>query len=173
MILGIYLSRKEVVERLFADWNEYNNTVKVRFMQNYNVDILRLNEEIELIMDNRISDKKGLVEYAAYIAAADKELNVIRKRITNSLARHETAYTALDEILENYEGFVKYKRGDTRCKESYDICIAAFDQLSRYDIKKLYDYRDKAQDVIKHIDNYKKHVYVNKKIVKRIQSKIK
>ncbi len=80
MIMGIYLDREEVVRRLFADWNEYNSTIKVRFMKYYNIDILRLNEEIELIADNEISDKKELTEYAAYISAVDKELNIIRKK---------------------------------------------------------------------------------------------
>lgn len=60
-----------------------------------------------------------------------------------------------------------------RYKEAYDACVAAFGELSRYNIKRLYDYREKAQKVITQIDDYKKHVYVNKKIVKRIQSRIK
>ena len=161
------------MRRLFADWNEYNSTIKVRFMKYYSIDILRLNEEIELIADNEISDKKELTEYAAYISAVDKELNIIRKKINKSLARHEAAYKALDELLDNYEGFVRYKSGDVRCKEAYDTCMAAYRELSRYDIKRLYEYKEKAQEVITQIDDYKKHVYVNKKIVKRIQSKIK
>ena len=53
-------------------------------MNHYNMDILRLNEEIELIADNEISDKKELAEYAAYISAADKELNIIRKKYTKN-----------------------------------------------------------------------------------------
>ena len=173
MIKGIYLDREEVVKRLFADWNEYNSTIKVRFMKHYSIDIFRLNEEIELITDNDINDKKELAEYAAYISAADKELNIIRKKINISLERHEAAYKALDELLDNYEGFVRYKSGDVRCKEAYDTCMVAYRELSRYDIKRLYEYREKAQEVITQIDYYKKHVYVNKKIVKRIQSKIK
>lgn len=173
MIMGILPSREEVVKRLFDDWNTYNNTVKVRFMKKYDLDILRLSEEVELLSDNHIQDKRELAEYAAYVSAADHELNIMRKRIRNTLKRHEDAYIALDCMLSNYEGLVRYKCGDMSCKNSYDSCIAAFRKLSKYDIQKLYDYREDAHKVIKQIEDYKKHIYVNKKIVKRIQAKIK
>ena len=172
MILGIYPDRNDVMNRLFADWNTYNNTVKVRFMKKYNLDILRISEEIELISDNKICNKRGLAEYSAYISAADKELNIIRKRIQSSLKRHEAAYAALDDVLDSYDGFVRYKNGDKTFKNSYDRCIDSFEKLSKYDIQRLYEYREKAQAVIKQIEDYKKHIYVNKKIVKRIQQKI-
>lgn len=173
MINGIYLDRQDVINRLFADWNKYNSTVKVRFMQKYDLDLLRLSEEVELLADNNIDSKHSLREYATYISAADRELNIIRKRIINSLARHKAAYDAYDVIVANYIGYMQYKKGDYSRKKEYDLCIRAFEDLQIYDIGKLMKYSQDANRVLAQIDEYKKHIYVNKKIVNRIQDKIR
>lgn len=171
MIDGIYPDRKEVINKMFEDWNKYNSTTKVRFMKKYDLDLLRLNEELELLVENKIGNIHALKEYAAYISAADRELNIIRKRITNSMKRHQDAYEALDTIVLHYKGFALYKEGDMKFKADYEICMDAFKSLSQYDIEKLINYREHANRVLKQIDDYKKHIYVNKKIVNRIREK--
>jgi hypothetical protein len=171
MILGIYLNREDVKNRMFEDWNKYNNGKK-NTVKKCGIDIAKFMEEKEMIIENGITGQRDINELGAYLSATDRELNILRKHIYKSLQDKDEAYAALDEMIKNHFDFRNYQlTGDDKYKGGYDKCITAYHKLEKYDIYRLYKYREDANNLIAKINDYKKHVYVNKKILERIKDK--
>jgi len=174
MINGIFLDKNKVKEELFREWNDYNQEYKVVLSYKYEIDYVRMLEERQLADKHRLSDRRDLKIYIAYINECDKQLNIMRKNINKILTVHDSNFQKLDEIIRLYKTYKDYKQTGNDCyKEGYERCLKLYGELKMagYDMYKMYLYREKAQGFIDNINAYKKHMYVQKKVALRIDNK--
>lgn len=174
MIGGVYMTREEVREKLFADFDAYTNRVKDTLAYKYDLKYAKLLEEYTLIRVKGLCDKKALDMYKSYLLAADKELNIMRKKIYKQLDRYAEDYKKLDELLDLFQYFRAYKAsGDERYLSRYNRCLTLYGELCSkgYDICELNRYRIQATNFIKKLNEFKKNVYVQRKIATRIENK--
>lgn len=174
MINGSYMTKEEVKEKLFADFNAYTNRVKNTLAYKYDMPYAKLLEEHTLIRVKGLNDKNALAMYKSYLASCDKELNIMRKNVYKILNRYEEDYKKLDEILDLFTYYREYKHtGNEKYKMQHDRCLMLYGELKEkgYDIYEMHLYRKKATAFIKNINEFKKHVYVQRKIAGRIEKK--
>lgn len=171
---GIKIDREEVRKKLFREFDAYEKSVKEKCFYKYDIAYAKALEEQTLMRIHGINDKQALDAYKAYLNAADKELNIMRKNLNRILARYSDSYKKLDELLALYPDYKEYRQSsDEKYKEHHDRAGQLYKNLADQgiDICEMYDYRQRTEAFIKKINNYKKHIYVQKKVAARIENK--
>jgi hypothetical protein len=176
MIRGEYKSfnREDVINMLLSDMNRYYVCRQKLVTSIFSKHTLKEMEQIKLINDKGLFTREKLLDYKDYLNMADKELNILRKRINKGLDARLEAINDMKEILKLYKGFVLYKSGDTSYKNEYDKILSLYGSLADkgYQLVDLYMYNKKGNDMLRLINDYKKHIFVEKKICERIEKQI-
>ena len=167
------LSREAIKEKLFNDWYNYLSVIVIKPSNRISVSELQKLEELDLLQNNSINNKEDLIIYEEYLEQADKMLNVYRKRINSIIASKRKYLDAFDFINSHSGELNSYYNGDVNCKSVRDEAIDKIRTVidNGYDPVRLYYYLNDCSKAIDLIDNYKKHIYVEKKIINRIESK--
>ena len=167
------LDYKAVKEKMFSDWNNYINIIVVKSEKRFSLNELQRIEELDLLQKNSISSIEDLQIYKEYLNQADKFLNVYRKKLNSYLSSKQKYMDTFDFINQNSREIRAYLNGDSNSKEYYDKAISSIKDMIKNGYKpvELYNYLNECTNAIDMIDKYKKHIYVEQKIVKRIELK--
>lgn len=166
------LDYKAVKEKLFSDWKEYTSVIVVKSGKRLSVDELQKIEELDLLQKNKIQTKDDLLLYTEYLNQADKLLNIYRKKINSFLASKQKYIETFDYISKNSKQLIRYLNGDTTYKNVYEKAKNSLKELTDngYNAVELYRFIVNCNTAIDMIDKYKKHIYVERKIAKRVQN---
>lgn len=172
MIKGTYMTRDEVKNQLYADFNSYRQYGRLK------IKIFRVSKELAQIMEEReLAEEKNFKSfddvrnYLDYLERADKELNIVKKSVRDKLKDKESIFEEMNELFANYEGYKQFREnGDATYKESYDKVVKLYNSIKDkgYHLSQLYNYQNIGQTLLTHLDDYKKHIFVEKRICKRI-----
>lgn len=167
------LPREAIKEKLFDDWNKYLSVIVIKSSKRISVSELQKLEELDLLHKNAIKNKEDLIVYKEYLEQADKMLNVYKKRINSIIASKKKYLDAFDFINSHSVELNSYYNGDSSCKAVRDEAIDKIRTIidNGYEPVKLYNYLNDCSKAIDLIDNYKKHIFVEKKIINRIDNK--
>lgn len=170
MINGSYLTRDDIRHKLAEDYDVYvADKYKIRHVR-YSPEVAKFIEMAELIIDKQLMSEQAAECYMSYLEQADKELNIMRKKIQNQNKERQEVLVAVDEIKDLLVDYFKYKKGDYSKKEKYDRCVYLMNTHivdKGYNLVSLYKYKVTSELLINNINDYKKHLYVEKKICQR------
>ena len=170
MIEGTYMTKEEIQEKLMKEWNQYKpRGVKVVQIR-YSLEFARNLEEVQMITVHNIMTKEDAKTYLDYLERADKELNVIRKKVAESLHERQVVIEKVEELMSLMKYYARYKQGDNRFYGEYQHVKKLYEEIaaSGYHLAQLYRFKTTGELLIRNIDEYKKHLYVEKKICSRI-----
>ena len=173
MILGSkQLDRKKVLEKLYKDWNNYNSTNRVAVIlkrKKSNLSFAQYEEAVRLIFFNNLKSKDDVLEYANYLEAADKELNIIKKYVKNCMEYFEVYKDDMDNILSYIRSKSTFGHNENDVSKHEKAVISLRRLLDNgVSPSKLYMLYKRANDINEKIDDYKKKLFVDKRIVQRI-----
>jgi hypothetical protein len=173
MIVGTYMDREELMNRLFFDWNKYSvDKTRVR-VGRLSREMARFSETRQFVYDNELWSGDKVEEYRDYLNRADRELNILKKYVTRSLESKKDMLEKVSIIIECMDGYTRFtKMGMASDREDYENLIRAYGEISNagYSLTGLYRYKKSGELLIESIKDYKKHIYVEKKICDRIDS---
>jgi hypothetical protein len=176
MIDGTYMSRNELMERLFMDWNKYSvDKTRIR-VGRLSKDMARFSETRQFVNEKSLWTMQDIDEYRDYINRADRELNIIRKYVTRSLDAKKDMLENVNVIMECMEGYTRYTRqGDGSCRTEYNKVVAAFNGINAagYSLTGLYRFQKSGELLLDSIKEYKKHIFVEGKICDRLERNYK
>lgn len=165
------LDYKTVKEKLFSDWNNYLSFVVIKPGKRLSVDELQKIEELDLLRKNNISSNEDLQVYREYLNQADKMLNIYRKKISSKLSSKQK-YSDIFAYIDHHSREIRaYMNGDPSYNDIYDKAMTGIKEVMNngYNPVELYNFTKDCSKAIDMIDKYKKHIYVESKIVKRIE----
>lgn len=169
MIAGTFQqdNRQEYMHRLFTDMGDYYKYVAASG--------IRLFDVKSFISKNGLQDQKKLDQYMDYLQVAETELSNMKKRIHIS---YEARYIALDNLTELsklYPYYKSYKADNQKYKAEHDRAIEIYYDLKDhgYNLVSLYRFGKLADRCLNTIQDYKKHLYIEKQICQRMQQKLK
>lgn len=166
MINGTYqkLDADTVRKRLFS---EMDNLQKVRT----SAGMITVFDTAAFIKEKELTTYEQTTRYYDYLCAANKELCKIRNRINISYNARADAISMLSELIGLYNSYKCYKSGDLRFKNEYDRALFLFRELKEdgYNIEALYQFHLQAKKCLKTIDDYKKHIFIEKKICEKVK----
>ena len=177
MIDGTYrkISRDEVKQRLLSDMELYYQSYKKLETSGLSMDAIKRKEMSRLIIEHNLTSPDLLLDYITYLDAADKELNIVRKRINTSLEARADVIYDMHEICDLYPAYEKYLIGDRSKRLEHDRVIKLYNNIvSRgYNLVELDKFEQISRATISLINDYKKHLFVEKKICKNIEAEYK
>ena len=177
MIAGTYvqMDRNLVKQQLLIDWNEYLNIKGVVHKRIYSVSLAKKEEEFKLASAKHLHTVENINIYREYLDASDKELNIIKKYIKSGFDARSEAISMMKELLPLIKYYKRFKNGETAFKAEYRKVIEIYRQItaSGYSLSSLYLYNNKYAKMVCMIDEYKKHIYVEKQICNRLEKQIK
>ena len=174
-INGVYMDRNTVVRNLFNDWREYVATEGyLKLKKKTSLSIAQANEELNLALHKNLWTQEDVELYKAYLNNADKQLNIIRKRINSILEEHGEYIEKLRNVITLKKYYDRYQEGVDWFKEDADKFMSEYMDIkqSGYDMKRLYDLDRYGHRMIQIINDYKKHLFVERKICERLEKKI-
>lgn len=173
MIDGTYLNPATIKEKLFEGWNAY--LVERRKIV---ISSVRLSPEVAKEMENRkfraehnIKDKESLDLYVYQLESIDKQLNIMKKHVTKELTATQQYFGKMNEILGLMTDYQRYLRThDPALLNVFNKVNSLYTELKRnnLNLEKLYLFNQKGKKIIEDIDSYKRHIFVEKKICKRL-----
>ena len=172
MINGTYLSREEVRQKLSAEYDKYvleKNRLKI---YRYPPELAKAVETIGFITDKNILTHSDMDNYLAILDQMDKELNIMRKKIVNHIKKYQDSIAATGEIVLLLPAYFEYKKGDNTKKDKYERCCHLMKEHvidKGYSLSKLYGLKVTSEQLLENINEYKKYIYVQKKICDRTQ----
>jgi hypothetical protein len=172
MIAGTYISREELFERLFVDWNRYEKEKTELTVGRVSKELARYMEAKVFVEKNGIHSKEDVELYKDYLNRADRELNIIRKYVRKSVGERAEAINKMLEMLECFEGYNHYvKDRDESCVNVYKKMMENYRYISNqgYGLSELYTYKKSADRLLESIEDFKKHIFVEKKICERVE----
>ena len=172
MINGTFKAsdKKEILERMFKDWNYFLDTKRIDIVtrkNKRNLPFLKYEEAIRLILENKLKSIDDVTEYEDYLEKADKELNIIKKYIKCNMDYFKVYCEDMNIIMD----YIKHKKEINETYEiKHEMAILAFKRLTKRGVSpvKLYELNKRSENVNSYIDEFKKKLYVNKKIAQRI-----
>lgn len=170
MIEGTYVSREEVQSRLISEWNSYTvvnvKVAKVKF----SVEFAKHLEESRMISENGFTSSQDAARYLDYLIQADKELNIIRKKVQSSMAERKNVLDKMDELMSLMRYYVRHNKGDERFWAEHDRVDILYKEIAGagYHLGELYRYKATGEMLVDNINQYKKHIYVQTKVCERI-----
>ena len=177
MIDGTYrkISRDEVKQRLLSDMEVYYQSYKKLETSGLSMDAIKRKEMSRLIIEHNLTSPDLLLDYITYLDAADKELNIVRKRINTSLEARADVIYDMHEICALYPAYEKYLIGDRSKRLEHDRVINLYNNIvSRgYNLVELDKFEQISRATISLINDYKKHLFVEKKICRNIEAEYK
>jgi hypothetical protein len=171
MISGTYIPREELLERLFADWNRYDSEKNKLTVGRVSKELAMYMEAKSFIESKALHNKADLEMYEDYLNRADRELNIIRKYVRKSLDSRSEAIEKVNEMLRLMDGYNRYiKDRDESCFSDYKKMMENYRYITEkgYGLSELYAYKKSADRLLESIDNFKKHIFVEKKISERV-----
>ena len=175
MINGTYIKVvPEVLQKfIIDDLNKYIQSKKKSKEKkpHLNVAILIRKENLDFASQNDIYDIDTLNFYKVYLNAVDKQMNQMRKRIESEIESKQVDYEKIKEILRLKDSFYRYKRGDQQFKNDYDRILNIVKELQNngYELVQLYTFMQKSEKLLSAINEYKKHIFVERKICDRLE----
>ncbi len=173
MIMGKYvaLDAEKVKEQMLGDWQKYlmtKNMLKIRIV---NVDLVKKIEMDRLAVSKNLT-KDNIEIYKAYLNETDKRLNIMRKYINKTIEARRGAIEALDEIIKLISYYRRYKKGEYKFAAEYRRVMELYGKIenSGYSMDTLYKYRIQAEKMLAAINDYKRHIYVEKRITERLEA---
>lgn len=174
-INGVFMDRSDVINKLFTEWREYIATEDYqKLKKRTNLSIAQANEELNLALRRGLWSQEDVDKYKAYLNMADKQLNIIRKRINTVLEEHGEYIDKLRSVVTLKKYYDRYNEGIEFFKEDADKFMSEYLDIkqSGYNLKYLYNLDKYGNRMIQIINDYKKHLYVEKKICERIEKKL-
>lgn len=171
MINGTYLDRDAVKEKLMQDWKDYN-TEKVKLhIAKVKPEIARMVETRNFQMSNQLFTKDDIDTYRDYLNRSDKELNIMKKYVKRSLDARRDVLEELNTLVSLIPCVKLYNKGDVRFLKEYEQAVVLRQHIAEkgYNMTELYNYQKKGEQLIRSIDDFKKHIFVEKKICDRIE----
>lgn len=167
------LNYNAVKEKMFKEWKNYLSVIVIKPGNKLSIDELQNIEELNLLRNNNIESAEDMIVYKEYLNQADKMLNIYKKKINSNLAAKQKYSEIFDYIEQHSYEIRAYMNGNLQYQESYDKAKSGIKEIMNngYEPAELYKYIKDCNKAIDMIDNYKKHIYVESKIVKRIESK--
>ena len=175
MIAGTYLrrDRREVLNRMYRDWNVFLRTERIKVVGNRfrnNLKFAQREEAVRMILTHDFRGVQDADNYLQYLEAADRELNIIKKYVKS--------YMDLFSVYEDkLQGIVMYARSQrvtnpSVSRRTYQWKSAMRDYMDLVDAGVnpllLYRLNATAVKINKNVDAFKKKLYVDKQIVRRI-----
>lgn len=181
MIQGTYLSTEQIKEKLFDGWNTYMFE-RTRMVAGV-IKTIRVSPELAKEMENRnfqaqhnIHDLETLRFYQYQLEQMDKQLNIMKNHIRVSYETESENIDMMRELISLMEDFYRFqKTGSARYEAAYDKANEIYQKLSdrRIGVEELYLFDHKSRQILEEIDEYKKHIFVEKKICVRIEKNMK
>lgn len=180
MIQGTYLSTGQIKEKLFASWDAYV-VERTKVVAGF-VKTIRLSPELAKEMENRsfqvqhkIHDIETLKFYQYQLEQMDKQLNIMKKHIRMSYDMERENIELVSELISLIDDFYKYqKTGSARYEAAYDKANEIYRKLCdrRIGVEELFLFDQKSRQILQEIDEYKKHIFVEKKICGRLEKEL-
>lgn len=170
MINNTYLDRSAVKEKLMQDWNAYN-TEKVKLhIARIKPEVARIAETKNFQASRQLFTMEDIDIYMEYLNQADKELNIMKKYVHRSLDARRDALEELNALVNLIPYVKRYNDGDIRFSKEYEQSVLLRQQLADkgYNMEQLYKYQKTGTGLISSIEDFKKHIFVEKKICDRI-----
>lgn len=174
MINGTYLDRDAVKEKLMQDWNAYN-TEKVKLhIARIKPEVARMAETKNFQASRQLFTMEDIDTYRDYLNRADKELNIMKKYVQRSLDARRDALEELSTLVSLIPYVKRYNDGDKRFSKEYEQSVLLRRRLAQkgYNTAELYTYQKTGEQLIRNIVDFKKHIFVEKKICDRIEKVI-
>lgn len=108
-----------------------------------------------------------------YLNRADKEMNIIRKQVRESLDERRELLDQVEELMSLLKYRDRYQQGDKVFKTENDRVEELSNAIAAkgYHLEQLYRYKNIGEALLKNIDDYKKHLYVDGQICRRLLNK--
>lgn len=172
--MGIYVSRDAVKSRLTEEWDKYaNERVSVKIVR-MKPEMAKLAETWDFKNRKGLKNEKDVLFYKEYLNCADKELNILRKYVKQSMDARREAFERLNKILPLLKFYNRYINGEVQFKKEHDETLALYNYLHNkgYNLAELYKYQCVGEILLDRIDSYKRHIFVEKKICDRLEHMI-
>lgn len=172
MINGVFIDRKELVNKMMQEWVVYNNSKNRMKISGLSKKMAMYWENQKFVVEKNIMNNDELLAYKEYLDLADKELNIMRRYISRALDAKRDIFEKMDVIVSNLDLYNSYKStGDINAKTGYETVLDAFKYIDDkgYSLSSLYKYRVLGESLLNSISDYKKHIFVEKKICSRIE----
>lgn len=172
MINGTFLSKEQTMDLLFTEWEKYKSDDR-NYLRTVSLspELAKKMETRKFKVEHELVDLSSAQYYMYKIEKIDKQLNIMRKYVNKGLDSQSENINIMNAILQNMDGYNRYvKTKDERYKEIYNETNSLYNTLCLRGInmEKLYIYNSYGQSLISAITDYKKHIYVEKKITGRI-----
>lgn len=164
MIAGTYNRQrsKEFYERLIAD-------IRFFFIGNYT----KLNDIQSFAERKGLNTRDDINSYMSYLDTSLEVLTSLKRQVILKYNAASDAIEDLDKLLQLYKFHKMYKSGKEKFKEESDEVVSIYASLKErgYNIVKLKQFSIKAKKCIAGIEEYNKHIFIEKKICERIKNK--
>ncbi len=156
--------RREILERMYHDWNIFvgtKRTAVVLIKRHRNLSFARHEEAMRMILAQGFKGLEDVMEYRRYLELADKELNVVKKYVRSHMEYFEEFEEDVHAVLDYLE--LKDPKEKIRACEAMDRLADAGVDAAR--LSRLYE---KSAFLMHRIDDFKKKLFVDKKMTERI-----
>ena len=173
MIKGDYnkLDREDVINRLTEDFKVFLTTRRIdiaKSKKKSNIEFAKAEEAVRMVYKQGFRTEADVKKYLNYINQADKELNIMKKQANLSIEKYGDVMGELLALIPKVNEY--YLNGSN--KVDYEKALAICNYLSNRGVNVSALYKDKknAEKLIYNIDKFKKKLFVDKIICKRILS---
>lgn len=177
MIEGTFetLDRKEIINKLTDDFRVFLTTDRVNISRNKkksNLEFAQAEEAVRMVYKHGFKTEADVRNYLTYINQADKELNIIKKQANISIERYLEYSDSMKELLDLIPQVSEYyTNGNYRNAYERALTICQEFKTNGINPNELYKERKDAEQLIYHIDKFKKKLFVDKIVCNRILSK--
>lgn len=176
MITGDYkpIDREKVIEKMVKDFNVFLKTKRIDVVtkrHRSNIAFAQSEETVKMALDNDFKSASDVEEYLAYINQADKELNIIKKYVNYHVEKYNEYQERIEEIIALLPAVREYWH-DNSHEEEYNKAVKLYVELKNEGVLAdiLYKNYKAAGRLAENITQFKKKLFVDKKIAQRILS---
>lgn len=174
MIEGTFkhLDRKDVINQLTADFKLFLVTDKIditKKRKKSNLEFAQFEEAIRMVYKEGFKSDADVSNYLNYINLADKELNILKKQANVYIENYLEYSDKMEELISLLPKVNEYYINGNN-KEYYEKALAICEEFNNKGVSPMDLYKNKknAEQLIYHIDKFKKKLFVDKIVCKRI-----
>ena len=180
--------RRAFLSRMYRDWNIFlgtRRTLVILVRRKNNLTFAQHEEAMRMILVQGFKNKEDVEEYRTYLEQADRELNVIKKYVRGHMDYFRVYEDDMKAVLsylqeggQNVHSAEAGMNGQNvlpaeQISDGQNVHQAALQAQARLDaagvdINRLYKLYEKSEQIMQQIDDFKKKLFVDKKMADRI-----
>ena len=176
--------REQILARLYRDWNVFVGTERIDVIlvrRKCNLIFAQHEEAVRMVMEQGFQNAEDAREYRKYLEQADRELNIIRKHVRSSMEYfhvYEDQIRLVMDYIESARGqdIAFGQVGQTLVENLSDeeerrqTAYEAYRELCEKGVSpiRLYRLYRRADEAMRRIEDFKKKLFVDKRICDRI-----